>query len=127
NAQAPAHEGGVGLPVVALDLPLLHSLKIAVRPGSVTPDAFLGFCLAGVDDRLRRAEIHICDPQRDDVCCAKFFDPLIVLGGTVVAAVNDLIKIVLHTRLLCLVDSGSSFPSAAGLSLFVPLLYPRLA
>ena len=114
HAQAPAHEGGVGLPAVALDLPFLHGLKVAGRAGGVAPDALLGFGLAGVDDGLGGAEIHVRHPQRDDIGGAKLFDPLVVLGGTVVAAVNDLIKIVLHTRLLCLVDSGLTFPSAAG-------------
>ena len=126
HAQTPAHEGGVGLPAVALDLPFLHGLKVAGRAGGVAPDALLGFGLAGVDDGLGGAEIHIRHPQGDDVGGAELFDPLIVFGRTVVAAVDDLIKIVLHTRLLCLGWTlGQALPAAAGVSFAVVLLYPN--
>ena len=75
--------------------------EIAVRAGGVAPDALFGFGFAGVDDGLRGAEIHVRHPQGDDVGGAELLDPLVVLGGAVLAAVNDLIEIVLHTRLLC--------------------------
>ena len=102
NAQAPAHQCGVGLPVVAPDLPLLNGFKITVRTGGIAPDAFLGFCLAGVDDGLGRPEIHVRHPQGDHVARSKLLDALIVFGRTVGAAVDHLIEIVFHRQLLLL-------------------------
>src|SRR5699024_2865168 len=126
HAQAPAHQGRVGLPAVALDFPFLHGFKVAGRAGGVAPDALLGFGLAGVDDGLGGAEVHIRHPQGDDVGGAELFDPLVVFGRTVVAAVDDLIKIVLHTRLLCSGWTlGQALPAAAGVSFAVVLLYPN--
>ena len=96
HAQAPAHQGCIHLPSVPPLLPALHRLKIAVRPGRVPPDPLLGLLAAGIDDGLCRAKIHIRHPQRDHIIGPELQLPLIILGRTVLAAVDHLIKIVLH-------------------------------
>ena len=105
NAKAPAHEGSVRLPVVALDFPFLNGFKVAGGAGGVAPDALLSLGGAGVDNGLGRAEIHIRHPQGDHIGCAELLGTLIVFGGTIGAAVNHLIEIVFHTRLLLFVSA----------------------
>ena len=79
NAETPAHQGSIGLPVVAAHFPVLHSLKIAVRAGGVAPNAFLGLCLAGVNNGLCRAKVHIRNPQRNHIGRSEFLDALVIL------------------------------------------------
>ena len=62
HSQAPAAERRIKLPAVSSLLPVCIRLKIAVRPGGITPDPFLRFLFAGVDDGLGRLKIHIRDP-----------------------------------------------------------------
>ena len=102
HAQAEAHELGVDVPAVAALLPAPDGLKVALRTGGVAPDALLSPGSQGVDDGLGGLEVHVRDPKVDHVVGAEFLLPLVVLGGVVAGAVNDLIKIILHT--------GSSFP-----------------
>ena len=96
HTQAEAHEGRVDLPAVAALLPVPDGGKVALRPGGIAPDALLGPGGQGVDDGLGGAEIHIRDPQRDDIVRAEFLLPFIILGGVVAGTVHNLIKIIAH-------------------------------
>ena len=108
HAQAPAHQGNVRLPVVPFYLPLLNSLKVTVRPRGISPDSLLGFLDTGVDDGLSGAEIHIRYPQRNHIGSSELLHPLVIFGGTVLAAVDHFIKIVFHTGILPSVVSCSA-------------------
>ena len=96
HAQAEAHQALVDVPAVAALLPAPDGLKIGVRAAGVAPDALLGPLAQGVNDGLGGLEVHVGDPQGDDVIGAEFLLPLIVLGRAVFAAVNHHIKIILH-------------------------------
>ena len=108
HPQAEAHSGWVDLPAVPALLPAPDGLEVAVRPGGVAPKSLLRPGGEGVNDGLGSLEVHVRNPQRDHVLSAEFFLSLVVFGGAVSGAVDDLIKIVLHSHLF--LSSGGHPP-----------------
>ena len=88
---------GIGLPAVALFLPLADSLKIGVRTTGVAENTLSIPCVDGFQNGLGGDQIHIRDPHGEDIPAAELLFHLIVLGGKIIAPVDGTVKIVLHS------------------------------
>ena len=84
------------LPIVPCAEPVLKDVKVVVFDLCIAEDAVIGACLQCVNDGNGGAEVHVRDPERQDVLWVA------ALGGEVVfqtggaLAVDDFVKIDVH-------------------------------
>ena len=103
HTRGKGHLGNVRQPAVALLLPGGDSLKVLGGAPGIAKDTLVGPLLDGFHDAGRRTEVHICDPQRDDVIGAVVQLRFLELSRVVIRTIHDFIKIIRHTVILLII------------------------
>ena len=84
-------------PPVVRGHPVCHALPVFVRNHGVAQDGMVQPPAQRLDDKVRRGEVHVCHPQREEGGVAETFRQHTVLVVVAAAAVDDAVKIVWHT------------------------------